>query len=375
MTDLSENDLNDWLKVGRLANDCTSFDELQAVTLRLLEQVYQTSGCIFGLCKGDSFGDVTMERFAERGLSQDYITLYVSKYRRFDILTRSIRENSGIAPPKVMTAAQSVSYDKFTRCKIYREYFSRFSIHHILCINLISRKRPFGVIALYRPRQDDGFSPCDLIKAKLIASSLSGTAHSMLYREKLTDQIDVTDALSSGFPCCGVVVLDAGLLPLYMDARARNIFSVLLPRKNDDGHLSQSYPDELRRCCKELLAAAASGTRGLQESNCEIRIPRTSQCITCHVRIIQREEKAPLFLVNLETKAPPVGTTERMRGAGLTPREMDVVLAVSSGLTNREIADALWISVSTVQTHLRSIYDKLRVRNRTGLIHYFIKLK
>jgi len=49
---------------------------------------------------------------------------------------------------------------------------------------------------------------------------------------------------------------------------------------------------------------------------------------------------------------------------GLSDRELDVLLLISQGLKNEEIAAKLFISVSTIKTHTRNIFIKLDVRNR-----------
>ncbi|HYN33995.1 MAG TPA: response regulator transcription factor [Ilumatobacteraceae bacterium] len=51
----------------------------------------------------------------------------------------------------------------------------------------------------------------------------------------------------------------------------------------------------------------------------------------------------------------------------LTNREEEVVLTVARGRTNVEIADELYISLSTVKTHLASLMTKLGVRNRVEI--------
>ncbi|MGH2949997.1 MAG: response regulator transcription factor, partial [Solirubrobacteraceae bacterium] len=53
--------------------------------------------------------------------------------------------------------------------------------------------------------------------------------------------------------------------------------------------------------------------------------------------------------------------------AVLTPQELQVALKVSEGLTNRDAASALFVTVKTVEAHLRSIYRKLGIRSRSQL--------
>ena len=53
------------------------------------------------------------------------------------------------------------------------------------------------------------------------------------------------------------------------------------------------------------------------------------------------------------------------RRAGLTPREAEIVRAVANGMSNKEIAKELWVSVQTVKFHLTNIYRKLQISNRT----------
>ena len=53
---------------------------------------------------------------------------------------------------------------------------------------------------------------------------------------------------------------------------------------------------------------------------------------------------------------------------GLSPRETDIALLVCKGFTDREIANLLGIAFSTVRTHLKHLFTKLDVTNRTELI-------
>jgi DNA-binding CsgD family transcriptional regulator len=56
----------------------------------------------------------------------------------------------------------------------------------------------------------------------------------------------------------------------------------------------------------------------------------------------------------------------------LTPREIQIANFVSQGLTNKEICDMLKISLTTVATHIRHIFEKMQVTSRTKLIYRII---
>ena len=53
----------------------------------------------------------------------------------------------------------------------------------------------------------------------------------------------------------------------------------------------------------------------------------------------------------------------------LTAREFDLLAGLEKGMTTKQISDLLFISQSTVKTHLASIYRKLEVNNRTAAVH------
>ncbi len=55
----------------------------------------------------------------------------------------------------------------------------------------------------------------------------------------------------------------------------------------------------------------------------------------------------------------------------LTPREMEVLHLLAQGLRNQEIADALSISLNTLETHMRHIHEKLKLKSRTEVLLWY----
>jgi ATP/maltotriose-dependent transcriptional regulator MalT len=58
----------------------------------------------------------------------------------------------------------------------------------------------------------------------------------------------------------------------------------------------------------------------------------------------------------------------RRRQLGITPRELEILEAIAAGLSNREIAEKLFVSENTVKTHAARLFDKLSARRRTQAI-------
>jgi DNA-binding NarL/FixJ family response regulator len=65
--------------------------------------------------------------------------------------------------------------------------------------------------------------------------------------------------------------------------------------------------------------------------------------------------------------------TTRKVSHGLTKRENEILELVATGKTNQEVADALFISIKTVETHKTNILEKLGLRNTAELVKYAIK--
>jgi DNA-binding NarL/FixJ family response regulator len=55
---------------------------------------------------------------------------------------------------------------------------------------------------------------------------------------------------------------------------------------------------------------------------------------------------------------------------GLTPREADVLRRIAEGLSNHEIAGRLFISETTVKTHINNLFAKIGVRDRAQAVRY-----
>ena len=58
----------------------------------------------------------------------------------------------------------------------------------------------------------------------------------------------------------------------------------------------------------------------------------------------------------------------RLESLGITPRELEILELIAQGLSNKEIAERVFVSENTVKTHSSRVFDKLGARRRTQAV-------
>jgi NarL family two-component system response regulator LiaR len=59
---------------------------------------------------------------------------------------------------------------------------------------------------------------------------------------------------------------------------------------------------------------------------------------------------------------------ERLKDLGITKRELEILELIARGMSNREIAEKLFVSENTVKTHSSRLFDKLSAKRRTQAV-------
>jgi two-component system, NarL family, response regulator LiaR len=59
---------------------------------------------------------------------------------------------------------------------------------------------------------------------------------------------------------------------------------------------------------------------------------------------------------------------KKVEDLGITPRELDILELIAKGMSNREIAETLYVSENTVKTHSSRVFGKLGAKRRTQAV-------
>ena len=78
----------------------------------------------------------------------------------------------------------------------------------------------------------------------------------------------------------------------------------------------------------------------------------------------------------VDTAQPGPADPERLKELKekLSPRELEILKYIAEEMTNKEIAEKLFISPRTVDTHRRNLLQKLKVKNTAGLVKYYMAM-
>ena len=86
------------------------------------------------------------------------------------------------------------------------------------------------------------------------------------------------------------------------------------------------------------------------------------------LKLTKKKEVVVVKEVLIPSTQPFTLNEERLKDLGITRRELEILELIAQGLSNREIADKLFVSENTVKTHSSRLFDKLSARRRTQAV-------
>ncbi|MDD3765109.1 MAG: LuxR C-terminal-related transcriptional regulator [Nevskiales bacterium] len=223
-------------------------------------------------------------------------------------------------------------------------------------------------------KQGDVGGAEDIARSPALAGSIYGDRYAKLVHDK-SRQLQARIAVARGAADAAVEILQ----PLVRHARAQGqqlkLVSLLLQRAHAM-YLMGNQNDALRNLREAIVIAAPEGMirvfvdegpglhslllslqkTGLGPTEEDQRVASHLQAIlsACQRSVTEQQRVRP---------DRPVALLEP-----LTKRELQILRVVESGMSNKQLAQALFVSEGTVKWHLHNLYTKLSVRSRAGAV-------
>ena len=180
------------------------------------------------------------------------------------------------------------------------------------------------------------------------------------------------------------VVAMARTRPEALDILARELVDLVILDLELGGHSALTFIPQLREASNSARILVLTAARDSETHQKAAQLGAMGVVLKDHaadllLKAIEKVYKGEawldritvgklIFQLSSHEKAPIDPHTKKI--ASLTDRERQVIALISEGLKNRQIAERLFISPTTVTHHLSSIYAKLGVTDRLELVVY-----
>ncbi len=352
---LGGKDLQEMVGIGHEIALEDNLPSLYQRTLKLMEPaIGSTSSVFFGAREyGQS---IRFEEGTSRGVPVAAPREWSESYQSKDPFVGAMMNNVARHAPPVAVSSDLVNHREYVKSEFYNLFLKPQSIYHVMVIGLLIDGAPIGLFGFHRPYGATPFSQKEVTKAGMLVPALISSIRRVRAEEALHERNWILDTLSKDIPHKGVVILDDALDVEYANAGAREILEL----SAQNAHQKQSLAEEQRKACRRFLQ------NGQQDCT---QLSTGVEQIQAKIHTFHKSSGEVRHAMYLGVPGDQVISQQRMIQHGLSAREIEVVHMVASGLTNPQVAERLFISPRTVQNHLRSIYAKVGVHNRTRLLY------
>jgi len=367
---LTSKDLHEIFSIIHLANCHLRLPEMRTRIAKSLKQAFRAKGVVF-LLADKEFRTIDNTSLVGAGVDLDYLDPWVHYYCHQDPFQLETRSRN-----TVCKVDDILPYRRWVNLRIYNEFYRPQNIHHKLSIYLRSSAKVLGLIGLFRPKEHQDFSRREMAKARILAPHLVTALENIFLFSEMDEAKNLSGEWGDMLPLFGFMILDEELRPIYSNSEAREFCLAIYQKQKHqaiEGEVEKSpVPREILQDCLELKALFQRDqqpTSLRRQRMMDAGQNKKCQVISSLVEHSFQEVPSVRFVIYLlDFSEICKGREEALREKyQLTKREIDIVRWVSQGLTNDEIGEKLYISRFTVETHLKNIFDKTKVKHRTGL--------
>ncbi|MBN7799066.1 response regulator transcription factor [Parahaliea mediterranea] len=344
--------------------DCHSLADVREKILAPTCRHLNSESGIFGLIDGQKLA--AQDHFHDSYRVSAQITrLYFDQFIQSDPVIQTLgtrlRQPRQRPTIELLNLREIRSSRQLNASGYYRDFLQPFDFQHVLV--LACRPSPASpdifLLGLHRKHLDRPFNQRDIQEFRTLGKAILPVIGRFSLENRLAQLQSVIDALESDSGHRAIALLAEDGRYIYGNELANHAFSPL-HGNFPGGTAGQAVLEKCRQLDKR--------SRGASQSPVYLEINAPGGTIECTVERRESHEGKAHYLVNARLPGVREKLYARGRSHGLSKRELEVAYELSKGLTNAQLAQSLSITVRTVETHLRSMYAKLGVHNRTELV-------
>jgi len=365
---LQKNDLQEILNLSQVVLECDSMDDLQHRMLLDIQRMIGADTSVYFDVSRTSLGWQFTNGFSN-GVPLEAPKKWCDKYQTMDPFVARLSNPRRFGNRQVLTSGEIEQSTDYVHSEFYNDFLRPQSIYHMMAVGLTNGRRPIGLLGLHRSAKAPAFSRKNVAKVSAIVPHLSAAVQKIKLAEMTDIRAEIIRTLSADLHNRGLIILNRDLIPVFLDENTRATLDI----PADSGHdvlrpIVDLLPATICRHCEEIRRTASSASTARLKQHIRFSVSHGSQYLSGYLYAYQPQGQELYFVICIDNEAAEVATSDAFTRFKLTRREIEIAHLISTGLTNPEVAEKLYISIRTVQAHLRSIYKKVKVHNRTSLV-------
>jgi DNA-binding CsgD family transcriptional regulator len=361
-------DVGNFNDIAEYASTLPSVEALRKPIIEVISQIVPAQGIIFLLSDSKCQG-IDESNAIGTGFNSD-IQEDVYQYRLLNPFHTYMNPNK-----HVVAIDDILPYSEWERHPFYELFCRPRKLHHKMVLYLRKDSRIYGASCLLRDKQHSNFSRQDRQICSAMIPVITSVISNVRLLSELCPYTTMPSQVNTVSSANGILLLDRNLDIIRYNAKAKkycHLLSHKQPRRGYRNNGPLQTPEEILQYCIVLKELIKKGRQ---------LFPITLQKYTfidligwvrieCQLIWLSVGYAAePYILVSLSNLLEKYNTLwETLRTKyQLTEREKGIIECVSDGLSNNEISQKLFISLDTVETHLKHIFRKTGVKNRTSL--------
>ncbi|KAA9032371.1 helix-turn-helix domain-containing protein [Niallia endozanthoxylica] len=278
-------------------------------------------------------------------ISDKFLENYVGHFQNQDYLHP--RQHLHRFPNEIVLRLEDVTELKeYEASDYYKEFMKQHKYYHEMVVTFHSRNQFNGVLGIAKTKSQGAFTEKDRTIFRTLAPIISNLLHLESAYEEQRKEKEMLEAFADKNHT-GLILLDQQYQVIYMNQSAFRMSKEASTAKNLDRFIESLF----FRAGNNLAGSSVLHLQGY-----------TIKVIAHHEPFLSKESRFAV-IIEKEENQPNVMTVDHQ----LTKREHEICCYLKKGWTYKQISETLFISVHTVNKHIKNIYRKMDVNSRAAL--------
>jgi len=362
---LSNLDMSEYHEINNKISDTASFNDIRRTILSPLSRLIGAETSVFALLKKDDFG-VHAHNFISNNIHDESTLNYEKNFQRNDPVLphafHSAKRNYKLGLSKSFTFSLDniIDFTQFSRGDFYNEFLRPYSIRQIMATGIPSSTDSSLVYVLGFHRYcNSPFKKEDAQISSYFGPALFNILNNLELKTQLCDHNIISAYFEKQISDTGLIILDNNQNVVFANHAGQSHLQVKQTEANDYSGLE----NELMVILRTYLSHLHQSTTNI------IEFDYKGVKIAVRMNIPDMKHQDKRIILNTHRPSTTNISHLEIEKFHLTQREIDISGLIVMGMTSPQISEKLCISIRTVENHLRSIFLKTGVKNRTTLAY------